>query len=109
MLVFYPIKSKYKLLFATALHSDLTEINCSRFPNDTIDTSRLKEFAEDNFKFDENSGKFSERVENPMGKGEIAHYEQYLLFPQRFSEDFYCRKKKNLFGGGFKFCRVLFH
>ena len=39
-------------------------------------------FADDNFKFDENGGKFSEKVENTMwGKGEIARYEQFLLFP----------------------------
>ena len=25
--------------------------------------------------------KFSKRVENTVGKGEIAHYEQFLLFP----------------------------
>ena len=29
-----------------------------------LDTSKLKEFADDNFKFDENSRKFSKRVEN---------------------------------------------
>ena len=35
-------------------------------------------------KFDENTGKFSKRVENTLGKGEIACYEQFLLFPQCF-------------------------
>ena len=35
--------------------------------------------ADDNFKFDE---KFSTQVENTVGKGEIARYEQFLLFPQ---------------------------
>ena len=28
----------------------------------------------------------SDRVENIVGKGEIAHYEQFLLFPQFFSK-----------------------
>ena len=37
-----------------------------------------------NFKFDENGRKFSKRVENTVGKGEIARYEQFLLFPQCF-------------------------
>ena len=37
-----------------------------------LDSSKLKEFADDNFEFDENGGKFSERVENAVGKGEIA-------------------------------------
>ena len=55
------------------------------FPNDKIlDWSKLKEFADDNFEFDENGGKFSERVENTVGKGEIAPYKQFLLFPQCF-------------------------
>ena len=51
-----------------------------------LDWSKLKEFADDNFEFDENCGKFSERVENTVGKGEIARYEQFLLFPQCFQK-----------------------
>ena len=53
--------------------------------------TKLKEFADDNFKLDENGRKFSKRVENTKGKGEIAHYEQFLLFPQCFQKDLYCR------------------
>ena len=34
-----------------------------------LQSSKLKKFADDNFKFDENGGKFSERVENTVGKG----------------------------------------
>ena len=49
-------------------------------------SSKLKEFADDNFKFDENVRKFSKGVENTAGKGEIAHYEQFLLFPQCFQK-----------------------
>ena len=48
---------------------------------------RLKEFADDNFKFDENGRKLSKQVENTVGKGEIARYEQFLLSPQRFQKD----------------------
>ena len=40
----------------------------------------------DNFKFDENGRKLSKQVENTVGKGEIAHYEQFLLFPQCFQK-----------------------
>ena len=44
-------------------------------PDDIIlDKSSLKQSADDNFKFDENSRKFSKRVENTVGKGEIACY-----------------------------------
>ena len=35
-------------------------------------------------KFYENNKKFSKREENIVGKGEIAHYEQFLFFPQCF-------------------------
>ena len=44
----------------------------------------MKEFADDNFEFDEKSKKFSKRMESTVGKGEIARYEQFLLFPQCF-------------------------
>ena len=49
-----------------------------------LDSSKLKEFADDNFKFDKNGRKFSKRVENTEGKREIARYEPFLLFPQCF-------------------------
>ena len=43
------------------------------FPNQQIlNSSKLKEFADDNFKFDENGRKFSKQIENTAGKGEIA-------------------------------------
>ena len=44
------------------------------------------EFANNNFKFDENGRKLSKQVENTVGKGEIAHYEQFLLFPLCFQK-----------------------
>ena len=42
--------------------------------------------TDDNFKFDKNGKKLSKRVENIVGKGEIALYEQLLLFPQCFQK-----------------------
>ena len=51
-----------------------------------LDWSKLKHSADDNFKFDENIRKFSKRVENTVGKGEIARYELFLLFPQCFQK-----------------------
>ena len=38
----------------------------------------MKEFADDNFKFDENGRNLSKRVEN--------NFEQFLLFPQCFQK-----------------------
>ena len=72
-----------------------------------LDSSELKEFADDNFKFDENDRKFSKQVENTVGNGEIAHYEQFLLFPQCFKKTCTadtraaCRRQ-GLFGKGLK-------
>ena len=57
------------------------------FPNDKFYSSKRKEFADDNFKFDENDRKFFKQVENTLGKGEIARYEQFLLFPQCFQKN----------------------
>ena len=37
-----------------------------------------------NFKFDEDGKKFSGWIKKTLGKGEIAHYEQFLLFQQCF-------------------------
>ena len=69
-----------------------------------LDSLKVKEFADDNFKFEENGRNFSKQVENTAGKGdengrnfskrlentegkaEIAHYEQFLLFPQCFQK-----------------------
>ena len=51
-----------------------------------LDTSKLKELADDNFKFEENSRKYSKQVENSVEKGEIANYKQFLFFPV-FSKD----------------------
>ena len=42
-----------------------------------LGSSKLKEFADDNFKFDENGRKLSKRLENTVGKGEIARNEQF--------------------------------
>ena len=51
-----------------------------------LDPSKVKEFADDNFQIDRNDRKFSKWVENTVGKGEIACYEQFLLFPQCFQK-----------------------
>ena len=45
---------------------------------------QTEEFADDNFKFDENGRKLSKRVENTVGKGKIARYDSKGLFPRDF-------------------------
>ena len=46
----------------------------------------MNEFADDNFKFDKNGRKLSKRIENIVGKGEIARYDQFLLSQQCFQK-----------------------
>ena len=43
-------------------------------------------FADDSLKFDENESQLFKKAENTMEKGEIARYEQFLLFPQCFQK-----------------------
>ena len=66
-----------------------------------LDSSKLKKFADDNFKFYENGRDFSKMVENTVGKGEIARHQQFL-FPTVFSKDLNCKhvKTKACFGKG---------
>ena len=66
-----------------------------------LSSSKFKDFANDNSEIDESVCKLSKRVENTVGKGEIARYEQFLLFPLCF-QDAYRRhlKSKCLFGKG---------
>ena len=45
---------------------------------------KTDEFADDNFKVYENGRKVSKMVENTVEKGEIARFEQFLLFLQCF-------------------------
>ena len=74
-----------------------------------LDSSKLKEFANDNFKFDENGSKLSKRVENTVGKGEIARYEQFLLFSQCFQKAcFPGAQKVSLIGNGLNVILVVY-
>ena len=66
-----------------------------------IDSCKMKGFADVNLKSDENSRKFSKWVEKTVGRGEIAHYEQFLLFPWCFQRLLLqTHKNQGLFGKG---------
>ena len=74
-------------IFYYILHLNRLQNLFDSFPKRPIlDSSKLKRFADDNFKFDKNGRKFSKWVENTVGIGEIARYEQFLLFPQCFQK-----------------------
>ena len=51
-----------------------------------LNSSKLREFANDDSKFDENGRHFSKTVKNTVGKGGIACHEQFLLFPPCFQK-----------------------
>ena len=77
------LRSKSKIVhkYHTEKQKQIIQI-LTPFPKQQIlDSSKLKEFADSNFKVDENGGKLSKRVESAVRKGEIARYEQFLLFP----------------------------
>ena len=71
---------------ATKGKKKLVEIYIPLPEDKILDRSKLKQSVDDNFKFDENSRQFCKQVENTVGKGEIARYEQFLLFPQCFQK-----------------------
>ena len=52
----------------------------------------MKQSADDSFKCDENSRKFSKRVENTVGKGS----EQFLLFPLCFQKACFAGASKSV-------------
>ena len=61
----------------------------SPFPKRQIlDASKLREFADDNFKFDENGRKFFKQIEKHCGKRRNCSLRAISLFPAAFSKDF---------------------
>ena len=62
-------------------------------PDDKIlDWFILKQIADDNFKFDENSRKLFKQVENTVGKGETSN----LLCPQCFQKACFLEASKGV-------------
>ena len=74
------------LLFGKSLNLCWRPPVLTHYKTTNFRSSKLKEFADNNFKFNENGIKVSKRVGNVVGKGEIARYEQFLLFPQCFQK-----------------------
>ena len=77
--IFYPFQElcaifiKFKI--AVALFFNWEESKKLFGKRKILDSSKQKDFADDNLKFNENSRQFSKWVENTGGKGEIARYE----------------------------------
>ena len=70
----------------TRLSIYLTYHSLTHYQTTDFRLFQTERVADDNFKFDKNGRKLSKRVENTVGKGEIARYEQFLLFPQCFQK-----------------------
>ena len=66
---------------------------------------QTEDFADNYFNFDENGRKFSEQLENTVGKGEIARSEQFFLFLQYFQKP-RTVENQGLFGKGLSRFRV---
>ena len=64
------------------VHSKLHRLTLSQTTN--LDSSKLKEYADDNFKFDENGRKLSKRVENTVAKGEMLVTSNFSFFHSVF-------------------------
>ena len=76
------------------------EVTLQLFPKRQIlDSSKLKEFADDNFKFDENGRKLAKRVEKHCGKRRNCSLRAIYPFPTVFS--------KGLFHRGVKRCHCV--
>ena len=77
----------FKMLSAICFNLDQSKILSG---NGLTQTSNFRLFQSERVcrrqKFDENGRKLSDWVENTVGKGEIAHYEPFLLFPQCFQK-----------------------
>ena len=69
-------------------NSKLSSANSFSFEESTICRLvmgyKMKGYADDNFKFDENTESFLNRYKSTVGKGEIARYKQFLLFLRCF-------------------------
>ena len=80
----------------------MVEEICKLFPKRQIlDTFKLTDFADDNFKFDKNGRKFSKWVENTKGKEEILVTSNFSFSHSVFKRIVpQTRKKLGLFGKG---------
>ena len=74
------------------------------FPKQRIlDSSKLKDFADNNFKFDTNGRKLSKQVENNVRKGQIARTSNFSFSHSVFKRlVLQTRKNLGLFGKGLK-------
>ena len=72
-------------------------ILCNPLTDDKIlDQTRLKAVADDKLNVTKVIISVFDRAENIVGKGEIARYEQFLLFPQCFQKAYFPEASKGV-------------
>ena len=95
MLLKFPLQALYTIFLPKPLvafshnhdHKQQSAVREKSSNNKFKPLSKLKEFVNNNFEFDENGGKFSEMVEKRLWeKKETASFQQFLLFPQCFQK-----------------------
>ena len=98
VLAFFPFLTMFSACSTLSEKTNLVSFRLKDFADDyfqrvcrqlfpkSLQTTISKEFADDYFRFEENNRKLAEWVENTVEKGEIARYEQFLLFPQCFQK-----------------------
>ena len=70
----FPTMFSKGLLYRVVKSRDCVVKSSPFHKREILDCSTLKDFADNNFEFDENGIKFSKRVENTVGKGEITPF-----------------------------------
>ena len=76
------------IIFIATLASYRAILTLSQTTNFRLFQTERVNNADDNFKFYERGRMLLKQVENTVGKGEIAGYKQFLLFPQCFQKTF---------------------
>ena len=66
-----------------------------------LDSSSLKEFADNNFKFNENGREVSIRVKNTVGKREMACYEQFHAVSSKYLYCTHVKETRSCLGKGY--------
>ena len=96
----FKISVTFILSSAHAFNLDQSKILLvAPLPEDKSKTSKLTEFADNNFKFDKNGRKLSKRIENIVGKRRNCSLRAISPFPPVFS--------KGLFPRGVKRCHCV--
>ena len=82
----YIVYDSYKSCPHGSVNKTQHWVHLTHYQTKSFRLFRIERLCSNNFNFDENGRKLSVQVENTVGKGEIAHYEQFLLFPQCFQK-----------------------